>query len=266
VNYQHWDGYRRFAQSQKAAMQPAPGGNIWVNGEWGFRYYMERAGAQPVLRGQTLQPGDVIVTSALGYPVPVARGGLEFQTVAQYTITPLIPLRLMGLDARSAYTTNAFGLRPFGIGAGPIDLIRLEQVSERQPRLSRLMMNAPEAEEQIVRGIHSLEAGNWRWMGGEGVLRLKPPGLVGAVRVRVRVTIPEVVPGRVVSIALNGVPLAEYRLTEGSHEIRTGAVTLPPGESAGATVTLRVDKTLSSPADARELGVILHEVALEPAR
>ena len=38
VNYQHWDGYRKFAASLHG---PASGHRVWVDNDWGLRYYLE---------------------------------------------------------------------------------------------------------------------------------------------------------------------------------------------------------------------------------
>ena len=51
VNYQHWDGYRRLAASSPEEKR------VWVNGEWGLRFYLESRGALPLLRGQAVLPG-----------------------------------------------------------------------------------------------------------------------------------------------------------------------------------------------------------------
>ena len=44
---------------------------VWVDGEWGLRYYLEQAGALPLTHAQTLRPADLVVSSALGHAVPL---------------------------------------------------------------------------------------------------------------------------------------------------------------------------------------------------
>jgi hypothetical protein len=66
VNYQHWDGYRRFARQIRAA---TAGHRVYINGEWGLRYYLEADGGLPLERGQVLRAGDIVVSSQLAYPV-----------------------------------------------------------------------------------------------------------------------------------------------------------------------------------------------------
>jgi len=53
VNYQHWDGYRQFAHSLRLA---AAGHRVWIDGEWGLRYYLESDGALPLKKTQRLRP------------------------------------------------------------------------------------------------------------------------------------------------------------------------------------------------------------------
>lgn len=72
VNYQHWDGYRRFAHGFSGDAQSR---RIWINGEWGLRFYLESEGAVPLLRDQPLRDGDTIISSALAYPLKLASGG-----------------------------------------------------------------------------------------------------------------------------------------------------------------------------------------------
>jgi len=63
MNYQHWDGYRTFAAS---LAPPAAGHRIWVDNDWGLRYYLEARGALPARKDRVVRPGDLIVTSELG--------------------------------------------------------------------------------------------------------------------------------------------------------------------------------------------------------
>ena len=51
VNYQHWDGYRQFAQSLQ---DEAKSKRLWINGEWGLRYYFESEGGLPLHQGQAI--------------------------------------------------------------------------------------------------------------------------------------------------------------------------------------------------------------------
>src|SRR5262249_37752607 len=142
VNYQHWDGYRKFAAALKPQMA---GKRVWINGEWGLRYYLEAEGALALKTGQAVRPGDIVVTSEL-FHFAGSVGGLA--PVVQQEIRVDLPLRLIALHTRSAYSVVDRGFLPFDISTGPIDRVRAEMVVEREPKLEYLPMNAPEAEQQ----------------------------------------------------------------------------------------------------------------------
>jgi hypothetical protein len=256
VNYQHWDGYRQFART---LAKDAKTKRVWINGEWGLRYYLESEGGLPLLLGQTVHPGEIVVSSSLGYPIGVTAGGGVLAPLAQQTITSVVPLRLVALQGKSAYSTTMFGLRPFDISHRAIDQLRAEVVIERKPVLSDLRMNAPEAEQQIVSGVYQLENREWRWMGKTAVILLKPPA--AASPLVVRFFIPELAPARRIQVTLNDQIVA----TQDYPGPGTFTLVTLPNEPEGdsATVTISVDKTFSSQSDRRELGVILTDVGFQ---
>lgn len=257
VNYQHWDGYREFARALRPITQSK---RVWVNGEWGLRYYLETDGGLPLVRGQAVEPGEFVASSELGFPVQITTGGGALTPVAEREITSAIPLRLSGLGARSAYSSISLGLRPFDIHSGPIDRVRASVVVERKPVLSYLPMNAPEAGEQILSGLYQLEGGRYRWMASRAVLLLSKPA--GRVRLEVGLYIPEMAPARRVWVSLNGLPVA------GQVFPRPGTYTLEskPLEAApdSPSVTIEVDRTFTVPGDQRQLGVILTAAGFKP--
>ncbi len=258
VNYQHWDGYRQFARTLR---KEAKTRRVWINGEWGLRYYFESEGGLPILRGQAVRPGDMVVSSDLALPVGFTTGGGALAPVAERDIHASLPLRIIGLGARSAYSSAGFGLRPFDVTRQPIDRVRAALVVERKPALSYLPMNAPEAGEQIVSGVHALEDGRWRWMSGRAVLLLKRPERRSVLEVVLY--IPPASPARRVSVTVDNVPVAEKTYAApGADTLVSGPVTVS-GETA--TVTIAVDKTFSAPGDERQLGIILNSVGFKPA-
>src|SRR5580704_5134761 len=253
VNYQHWDGYRQFARSLSNDVESK---RVWINGEWGLRYYMESEGALPLQQGQAVHPGEMVVSSALGYPIAFTSGGGVLATIAEQTIRPWIPLRIFSLHGKSAYSTTTFGLRPFDVSLAPIDQLRAELVTEHKPTLSDLPMSAPEAEQQIVSGVYQLENGQWRWMSQTAVIMLKPPAQPSPLVVRF--TIPDHAAARQVTVDLNNQRVAsETYPGPGTYTLAT-----PPLKPVGAsaTVTIAVDHAFSVPGDHRQLGVILSEV------
>ena len=120
-------------------------------------YYLEAAGGLPMRREQAVRPGDVVVSSELGYPVHFSTSGGALTPLAERDIRATLPLRLIALHTRSAYSTVDQGFLPFDISTGVIDRVRADVVVERQPKLSYLPMNAPEAEQQLVSGVYALE-------------------------------------------------------------------------------------------------------------
>jgi hypothetical protein len=248
VNYAHWDGYRKFAHDVERL---AGERRTWVNGEWGLRFYAEALGAMPVERTQPVRPGDVVLSSALGFPVPITTGGGRPVPMLEREINAPFPLRLLGLDSKSGYSTVSLGVRPFGIHAGPIDRVRAEVISEQKPVLSSVPMSAPEADRHIVSGIYQLEEGWYRWMGARAVVLLNPPARPAPIRISFYLS--PAAPARRLTVSLDGRRIAQQALSgSGPRTIET-----PPAH--GSLLILEVDRTFRVAGDNRDLGVILTE-------
>ena len=250
VNYQHWAGYRQFAESLR---RPAAGHRVWIDGEWGLRYYLESDGALPLKKTQRLRPGDIVVSSELSASVnPVA----PFARLRAAEIRPAIPLRLIGLESHSGYSTVAKGFWPFGVSAGLIDRVRAVEVAERHPTLAYLPMNAPQAADQIVGGIFALEDNRFRWMSRSAVVALASPP--AALPLRATFTIPPQARARRVTLLLDGREVASQTYpAPGTYTLES-----PPMRAAGAvaTVEIVIDETFFAPGDTRELGIVLTAV------
>ena len=254
VNYQHWDGYRQFAHSLRLA---AAGHRVWLDGEWGLRYYLESDGALPLKKTQRLRPGDIVVSSDLGASVNPAAPFSPLRTVE---IRSAVPLRLIGLESHSGYSTVARGFWPFGVSAGLIDRVRAVEVAERHPTLAYLPMNAPQAADQIVSGIFSLEDNRFRWMSRSAVVALKSPP--AALPLRATFTIPPQARARRVTLLLDGRQVASQTYqAPGTYTLES-----PPVRPAGAAamVEIAIDQTFFAPPDSRELGIVLTGVGFAP--
>jgi hypothetical protein len=260
VNYQHWDGYRQFARALKSDAQSK---RVWINGEWGLRYYLESEGGLPLRQGQAIHPGEIVASSKLGYPIAFTTGGGVLAPIAERTLTSEIPLRLVALQGRSAYSTTMLGLRPFDISLAPslapMDQLSAELMIERKPTLADLPMNAPEADQQIISGVYQLENGQWRWMNQTATILLKPPGQ--PTPVTVHFFIPDTAPARQLSIALNDRSIASQTYSAPGAYVLSSAPIKPDGDSA--TLTITVDKIFSAPGDSRQLGIILSEIGFK---
>jgi hypothetical protein len=256
VNYQHWDGYRQFAHALKSDAQSK---RVWINGEWGLRYYLESEGGLPLRQGQAIHPGEIVASSKLGLPIAFTTGGGVLAPIAERTLTSEIPLRLVALQGRSAYSTTMLGLRPFDISLAPMDQLSAELMIERKPTLVDLPMNAPEADQQIISGVYQLENGQWRWMNQTATILLKPPGQ--PTPVTVHFYIPNTAPARQISLALNERPIASQTYSAPGTYALSSAPVKPDGDSA--TLTITVDKIFSAPGDSRQLGIILSEIGFK---
>jgi hypothetical protein len=242
ANYQHWDGYRKFAVSLAPEARQH---RVWVDAEWGLRYYLESEGALPLAKDQMVQPGDTIVSSALAAPVKLSA---PIAQVSAMDISPSIPLRLISLSRRSAYSSAAEGLLPFEISRGPADIVHADVVVDRQPTLSYLYPRDPKASAHILSGLFPDDG----WMTDRASVILKTPE--NAKSVEAVIYIPEKAPARHMQLLVDGQLLAEDTFPNfGSYKL---SAPFQPANPT-ATVTLTVDKTLSVPGDLRKLGVVV---------
>jgi len=259
MNYQHWDAYRDFVRELRGEFA---GRRVWVNAEWGLRFYAEAEGALPLLRSQPVSPGEMVLTSRIAYPTSFTTGGGRLVEVARRQVLPSIPIRLIGLDVRSAYSTVTLGYRPFDIRFAPLDEVKAELVIEQEPVLAWLPMGAAEAENQIVSGVYQLEGAGWRWMGERAVLLLKRPTAPAVAEVELY--IPEGATPRRVSVKVDGRRVAEAHYERsGSYRLRSPEPVAVEGDPA--TFEIKVDRTFSPPGDHRRLGVILAATGFRPA-
>jgi hypothetical protein len=241
ANYQHWEGYRQFA---KTLASDSATHRVWVNSEWGLRYYMESEGALPLAKDQVVQPGEIIVSSELAHPVTVNAAVAQLR---ESDIVPGIPLRLISLSHRSAYSSAAGGLLPFEISSAPVDRVRADIVVDRKPMLSYLDPKDSQAPAHILSGLFPDG-----WMGERASVLLKTPEKVNSVEVVFY--IPSTAPARHVQLLVDGQLVAEETFP-GPGPYKLAA----PFQKANgtATVTVTVDKTHTAPGDQRKLGVVI---------
>lgn len=248
-NMQHWEGYRGAIARWQPQFEHR---RVWINGEWGLRYYAESAGALPMVKGQAVRPGDFVVSSKLALPIAFTTGGGALAPVEQLPIRTSLPLCVIGLGAKSGYSTADRGFLPFDVCRGPVDVVSLEKVLERQPSMSYVPMAAQEADQHIVSGIDRIEDGRYRWMGKRGILLLKAPEAEAPVEVDFY--LPDTAPGRQVSVMLDGRLIAEQRYERpGAYKLTTN----PVRSSGTATLSVEIDRTFQVGGDQRVLGLIL---------
>jgi len=246
MNYQHWNAYRAYAASLAPVIENH---RVWVDDEWGLRHYMEDLGALPLTKTQHLGAGDIVVSSQLSHAVEPA--ALLAPAAPALEIQPAIPLRLIGLETHSGYSSAAFDrLWPFGISAGLIDRVRTSRVVERHPTLSYLDLKAPGAKDQIVSGIWP----NDHWMSASGVVIVKSPP--AAMPLSVSFYVPDNAPARHITMLLDDHEVcAKTVAAPGPGELTCPSPIAPTGPTA--TIEIRVDKTFRVPPDERDLGIVL---------
>jgi hypothetical protein len=246
MNYQHWDGYRQFARHIAPLTE---GRRVWIDGEWGLRSYLEAQGGLALTKTTQVRPGEFIASSDLGHAVDVTA---PTATVAAAVIQPSVPFRILGLESHSGYSDVGRGFWPFGISTGVVDRLRLVRIVERHPTLEYLPMNAPEAADQIVSGIFSLE-GSIRWTSRTAVVALKSPAEPRPLSAAF--AIHEKSPARQVRLLLDGREVASSTFAgPGAYTVTTA-----PVQPAGpvAIVTIETDRTFTAPPDTRDLGIVL---------
>jgi uncharacterized membrane protein len=242
VNYQHWDAYR--------ALKIPEDKRVWINAELGARFYLEAQGGVPLERNQRVLPGEWIVSSKLT-AIPHKPGSV----LRTETITSPIPLRIIGVDSKSGFSTVQQGLRPFDVSTAPIDVVTYEAIVAQRPTKSFVTMNDPEADRHIVAGVFELEDKS-RWAEPNAVFQLKRPAQ--AAPVEVVLYLPPSAPGRVVTLKVDGAVVHQQTLpAAGLHTIRTRAI---DARNEDVQLEVAIDKAIPQQADARRLGMVLASV------
>jgi Dolichyl-phosphate-mannose-protein mannosyltransferase len=241
VNYRHWSAYRDLAND---LLRQTSARRVWINADWGLRWYLEDQGGLPLAKNQLVQPGEIVVTSELGNPLPASA---PLAPLSEFEISPRIPLRLISLSGRSAYSAGS-GFLPFEISRGPIDRVRAEIAI--QPRLGYLDPRDPAATPQIVSGL-SPDG----WMSGDAKLLLKAPVRAGPLEISFYV--PDNAPARRLRVTMNGVLIIDKEIPHpGLYTVSAPAASV----SANVVVSLAVDKTFSVPGDQRALGLVIRGI------
>jgi hypothetical protein len=168
--------------------------------------------------------------------------------VSAAEIIPGVPLRLISLNRRSAYSTAAQGLLPFEISSDPVDRVRADIVVDRKPVLSYLNPRDPQAPLHILSGLYPQDG----WMSERASVLLKTPDKLTSVEVVLY--IPETAAARHVQLLVDGKLAAEDTFPgPGSYKLNAPYQPSQPT----ATVSVAVDKTHTAPGDLRHLGVVI---------
>jgi hypothetical protein len=251
VNYQHWDAYRRFALELRGRLE---GQRVWVNSEWGLRHYLEELGARVPGKGESIRPGDTVVSSRLAIPVALAPQGGAPVRLAEREVTSGTPLRLIALESRSAFSVAGRGLLPFEFSRATIDVIQAERWEPRAIELSVWTPGGGEPSGHLLGGV---DPDGWTRREGSVALRVPP----GAAALSAAFTVADQAVPQRVELLLNGEVVGSQVFSQaGSYTI---AVPLSGLKQTTATAGLRVDRTFRMPPDERELGVLLLRIGFE---
>ncbi len=255
ANYQHWEAYRSIAKEFESQTKDK---RVWVNNDW-LRHYFEANGALPILESQSVQPGEIVVSSKLGYPVPFATGGGTRVAMREWQVKPSLPFQLIGLDAHSGYSTVEKGFESFGLVVEkPVDIVTAEIIVEKKASLSYVNMGAPESESQIAGGFYHIEDGRWRWMSGKGTVLLKREP--NQTEIALSYALPDILPGKNIELFVDGQLVHQVTLKgPGPGQIKAH---LPPFTTPQISVSVTIDKVFSPPNDQRNLGLIVQSIRL----
>jgi hypothetical protein len=149
--------------------------------------------------------------------------------------------------------------------------VRVGATDEETPKMqSVLNMGDPKIEPQLVKGLHGVEAGAWRWTEKQFTVVLRPP--FGAsqkgAKLTVKLTVPPVTIEKLKNVSLsataggNSLPPETYTTAGEYLYVREIPASLLTGDTL--RVDFQLDKAMApSGADIRELGIIVLTIGLE---
>ena len=257
AEYSYAAQYESFAAELSA---DTAGKRIWTNGDWGLRYYLGKLGGEPLLAGQELPSGAVLVTSELSAAVPIGFSGSRQPILTREVATGIIPLRTIGRGSGSGYSSSEFGVLPFGIGGGVIDRLEAVELGLPEPTDSYLLMNSPAAEKQLLAGFYEVQDNTWRWMGPSGAAILAVPENVGSFALDLY--LPDNSPARRVRVEAGGRLLLEETLDGPGGHVVQAPIQPPPGEAA--RIVIRAEPAFFPPGDQRELSIVVNSFGFRP--
>ena len=117
---------RRICQQLNAENQRP----VWFLGHWGFQYYMQELGCQPLdLTQPAANPGDWLVVPYNNVMIFVLPPGVISQNQVIKT-HPYWGLAVMQVDASAGFYSSNFGRLPFVFGAIPDDAYYLQKLNQ----------------------------------------------------------------------------------------------------------------------------------------
>ena len=118
-DYRFAEAYREVA-AELPAKYARPGRVIWITGEWGFRYYMNRAGARTLLQTRTgPDTDDIIIKPYVAMPwVTLYDSGEYTDLLEQRSVKIDYPVRLLDFDSHAGFYSTGWGMLPYSLKKG----------------------------------------------------------------------------------------------------------------------------------------------------
>jgi hypothetical protein len=119
----------REAASRIHEMVRQQNGNVWFEGHWGFQYYMQSFGAQPLdILHPALRPGDLVVIPQDNVqPFPIQPGLVNSRNVLKIDMSQGITTHNWIVGA--GFYSSLYGPLPFVIGPVPPEKYLVERIS-----------------------------------------------------------------------------------------------------------------------------------------
>jgi len=128
ADYRLANSYRVVAEQMRGRYAGNPV-KVWSLGEFGFRYYMDRAGFEYLGVKSEASPGDIVVSSnvsATGVVAPLPEG--FYRNIGTTEIEDDFPVRVMNPWAGAGFYGNLMGPLPFVFSTQKLDEITEDQL------------------------------------------------------------------------------------------------------------------------------------------
>ena len=93
---------------------------VWFAGEWGFRYYLEREGAELLQRASVApEPGDIIIKPYVALPWVTLYDGDDWTVLLeQREVEEPFPVRILDFSTQAGFYSTGWGLLPVSLSRG----------------------------------------------------------------------------------------------------------------------------------------------------
>jgi len=128
--------YREFGRYVRTTYV-AHASTVWVNGFWGFRYYLEVDGAKP-LRNREVAAGDIVVTSRMATLFELSPEiEREKRLIEEIAYRDRFKVRSFNREAHAGFYSDLIGLLPYSYSGAELDRLSVYRVGgEGVPRES----------------------------------------------------------------------------------------------------------------------------------